>query len=708
VVRVHDSRTGRERFAFPSATDFLFVNPLLSLWLWAFSPDGTHLAVYGNDGAVRGYDLRMGRVAFTLRGRPSNQPCLRFSPDCTRLAVAGEGGVVRVYDVRTDPEALHFPAGLPAFSPDGTRLALTVDRGLRVYDVPTDQEALALDGSGTGVAMFSSDGLLLARWEVEKPTQVYDARTGQTLVTLKAGWDVTFSPDGTLFATWSEGALRFLDSRTGQERFAYPMPKLANLRYSPDGTRLAGQGIGVLRVYEVHTGKEEAILRGPANLIIPVFGPDGRRIASRDAAGVVRVYDAHTGREVFVCQGPKDFGNPAFSPDGAYLAAGQGDGPLRVYDTRTGREVLTIAGSPLDGTPAFSPDGTRLAAAGRDGLVRVYDARTGQDALTLRGPNGLHHPVFSPDGSRLVAASFGAIRMWRAPKDAATLQVERRQSLAGSAPAWYRVRAADGERDGEWFAAAFHWGWLAKAVPDSGQPHLRRGLALAHLGQTAAAKGEFEKALALKNDLGHFEQSTALAEVGRWDEARTLYARAVEAPDASPLALAAQAVPRLLRGDRTGYTAVCETLLNRFGKTEDAFIANNVAWSCALGPDAVPDLKPAVALARLAVRTTPKDANYRNTLGAVLFRAGEYQESVRVLNESIQLHGKGGTALDYLFLAMAHHKLDQPDEARAWLDKGLRVNQSEKTLPENERLELQLLRREAEALLNGRSALKKE
>jgi tetratricopeptide (TPR) repeat protein len=357
----------------------------------------------------------------------------------------------------------------------------------------------------------------------------------------------------------------------------------------------------------------------------------------------------------------------------------------------------------------FSPNGTRIAiGGGRDGeVVWVYDARTGQEAFTLKGLGPSGRPAFSPDGKRLAVSDGGVIRVWTAPDTSASWQAERCLALADGALAWHRVRAAEGERDGDQFAAAFHWRWIARTEPYSGQPHLRRGLALARLGQTAEAKGEFETALALKNDLTDLEQATANAELGRWDIVRKLYAKAVEAPNASPLGLAAQAVPRLLRGDRTGYTAVCETLLNRFGKTEDAFIANNVAWPCALGPEAVPDLKPAVALAHLAVQSEPKNANYRNTLGAILFRAGEYQEAVRVLNESIRLHDKGGTALDYLFLTMAYHKFGQADEARTWLDKGLRVNPGEKSLSDNDRLELQLLRREAATLLNDPAFQKK-
>src|SRR5262249_55218522 len=62
-------------------------------------------------------------------------------------------------------------------------------------------------------------------------------------------------------------------------------------------------------------------------------------------------------------------------------------------------------------------------------------------------------------------------------------------------------------------------------------------------------------------------------------------------------------------------------------------------------------------------------ATYRNTLGIALYRAGRYDEAVQRLNESIALQKQGGTYRDWLFLAMAHHRLGHADEARRGLDQ---------------------------------------
>jgi tetratricopeptide (TPR) repeat protein len=100
-----------------------------------------------------------------------------------------------------------------------------------------------------------------------------------------------------------------------------------------------------------------------------------------------------------------------------------------------------------------------------------------------------------------------------------------------------------------------------------------------------------------------------------------------------------------------------------------------------------------------------------NTLGAVLYRAGDLDGAITKLNESVSTsEDKKGTAWDWFFLAMAHHRLGHIDEARRWLQKAVDwIEEAEARAPEGQedplswenRLELKLFRREAESLLGG-------
>jgi Tfp pilus assembly protein PilF len=116
--------------------------------------------------------------------------------------------------------------------------------------------------------------------------------------------------------------------------------------------------------------------------------------------------------------------------------------------------------------------------------------------------------------------------------------------------------------------------------------------------------------------------------------------------------------------------------------------------------DSVGDRAQPLRLAEKAVAGSPKDAYVMNTLGAALYRAGRFQDCIDKLRETMALQGKGGIAADWLFLSLAHQRLGQQDKAKKWLKKAVSwLDQNQQSLPWNSRLEYQLLRREAEALL---------
>src|SRR5262249_41683796 len=72
----------------------------------AYSPDGTRLALVGDDMNVRVWDPRTGQEAFTLKGHDAAVFGVAFSPDGTRLATCSHDMTVRIWDARPwSPEA---------------------------------------------------------------------------------------------------------------------------------------------------------------------------------------------------------------------------------------------------------------------------------------------------------------------------------------------------------------------------------------------------------------------------------------------------------------------------------------------------------------------------------------------------------------------------------------------------------------------------
>lgn len=99
---------------------------------------------------------------------------------------------------------------------------------------------------------------------------------------------------------------------------------------------------------------------------------------------------------------------------------------------------------------------------------------------------------------------------------------------------------------------------------------------------------------------------------------------------------------------------------------------NAAAWQLATNPDedgGYSRAADAVAWARRASELAPKHGGTLNTLGIALYRANEWQETIDVLLQSIQLGSDD--PYNWLFITMAHWQLDQKDQARQWYDKSL-------------------------------------
>ena len=149
-------------------------------------------------------------------------------------------------------------------------------------------------------------------------------------------------------------------------------------------------------------------------------------------------------------------------------------------------------------------------------------------------------------------------------------------------------------------------------------------------------------------------------------------------------------------------------LVPKFSDTEDADTAYSVAWTCAVAPDALTDLTPALALAERAVKLDSAAVKYAGTLGALHYRAGHFDQARTTLEAAYERQTPADAPLfspAYLafFLALTHHQLGHSDQAQEWFDKGCesadpQLNAARDQAPVvswNRRATLKLLRDEA-------------
>jgi tetratricopeptide (TPR) repeat protein len=245
---------------------------------------------------------------------------------------------------------------------------------------------------------------------------------------------------------------------------------------------------------------------------------------------------------------------------------------------------------------------------------------------------------------------------------------------------------------------------LAALTDGGAAPFLDLGRSLAESGDWAAAAAEFARALDRSDDRSrdalnaYSSINQACSEVAQqpelfaalvrlrpadphlwvargrsrarkkqWAQALADYAKVMESRPPDDNAMLEYASLRLLNADAAGYKQLCGRLVEQFGDTTESVIGLNLSRVCTLAPGALADPERPIAWARL---WTHNHAWSIHALGAAQYRAGRFDEAVRCFRESQRLKpGWVGQCMNDPFLALAHARLGQIDEARSWMDR---------------------------------------
>jgi WD40 repeat protein/serine/threonine protein kinase/tetratricopeptide (TPR) repeat protein len=725
----------------------------------AFSPDGRLLVttggvqsvMLGNEGApsdppdaVRVWEWATGKRIATCPHERGIQHAA-FSPDGKYLATASREGTARVWDVATgrpvSPPLKHPTfAWFVAFSADSKRLLTTCNDfsltrcAARLWDVATGQQIAAMPhDDGVLVAAFSPDGRWIVTGSEDHTARVWDAVTGEPRTPplrhpASHVWSASFSPNGHLVLTaCRDGTVRVWDAATGEA--ITPLWRVRGHRHGHS---------------DVHAA----------------FSPDSQRVTTVSSGGWVQTWDLprdrHSVEEAMIL---------AQVLTGARVERAAGLVPLSSDALRTAWDTIrTSHPEDVTRTRAALVAWHRRQAQDCKENKEMALALTHLDRVLEMDPSnwrdwflraGVHadREEFDralSDGARVLklGASHGDIWLKKGlghheRKEFQTaLEHYRRAIELGEASdlLWQRKAAIHNMRK-EWPAAAAcldeliqrnpqwwgHWAdrawnryqmgnWregvadYTRAIELGGARDRlwsQRALGYIRLGRPEEALRDFAKPLAANPNDSRLLQARGevYAEMGRWQEALADFRRA--AAGSSELSYADYYVMllHLQRGEREAYRKACARVLEAFGKTTDPRMANAVAWVCVLAPDAVADYGPVLKLAETAVAGNPKShPNELNTLGAVLYRAGRYRECIARLEERIGYDPKAAGPFDWLFLAMAHQRLEQPKEAQQWLGKAVEALDNDpkwRDAPWGVRVQVQQIRREAEALVQA-------
>jgi hypothetical protein len=293
-------------------------------------------------------------------GEPSATTAALMSPAQPFLAVSGQDGAIRLWDLSSQRRLLMLRTELHqrtghdalalslAFSPDGTLLASGhVDGNIHLWHVETGREypARLRHDDMVGALAFSPDGTTLA----------------------SGGRD-------SVLKLWSVDAALAGEAR----RELYRQPAgVTSLAYAASGKWVVtGHPNKVLRVTDVTNGRLAATLRGPEGQIhLVCLTPDGKTMVVASQDRTIRFFDIESRAQLFVLSGPrKPTTSLSFFSDGMHFVAVSQENAVQLWDVRAQSSVAALWG-PADETfaaVALYGHEDHIAVALSDGRIRVW------------------------------------------------------------------------------------------------------------------------------------------------------------------------------------------------------------------------------------------------------------------------------------------------------------------------------------------------
>ncbi len=420
----------------------------------AISPNGQQFVSIGFDNTIKIWNRQTGQLLRTLTSDHFGDSAA-ISPDGQRLAASVEG-VVKVWNLQTGellntfakPTDSDIARGYSSvvFRSDGQILATGSgwDNSLNIWNAQTGERVRSLRGVSTDTVAFLPNAQALAICH----THLWTLDTGEAVKINSSEPPsycraIAISPDGKLLASANDQSIRIwrippIEQLVKSAASAAPMSKCPNNSAGASSTTRVSTPTSrnPRQAQLLHAFKNSSIAPSSVTLnSTSVTLSDNNQLLAT-VGDFIRTWDLKSGKQLCTfAQNGSNVTAAIFAPNtGQTLITGHDDSLIKLWNPRTGQQLRTLAGhTDAVKTLATSPDGQRLASSSLDGTVKIWNLQTGQLLRTFSerfsGQNGVVVAV-SRDGQTLASADDKALKLWNLQTGQVLRTVVQESSIA--------------------------------------------------------------------------------------------------------------------------------------------------------------------------------------------------------------------------------------------------------------------------------------